>query len=62
MKKYQPCFWEPQSDISIHELALCMGTLLCAVAGNLEMIEESLEAMPPNAKRHFRRTDSLSRE
>lgn len=38
--------WQPQADITVYELALCVGPL----ATNSP---EGVEALPPEAKRHF---------
>lgn len=50
---YKSCFWEPKEDITVHELALCLGPLLAAT-GSTRRVEEFVESLPECARRHFR--------
>jgi hypothetical protein len=46
--------FEPKPDISLYELALCLGPLLAATGGTKASLTDYINELPPEAKRHFR--------
>ncbi len=50
----RPVRWHPQPDITAHELALAMPALLMlARVSSCIAIEEQVEALPKEVRRHF---------
>lgn len=49
----KPVQWKPVADITAHELALAMPTLLGMVTSAPFDIEDDVNALPENVRRHF---------
>ena len=47
-------FWEPQEDITLYEMSVCLGTLFAATGPHSRMMSDIVRAMPEKAQRHFR--------